>query len=237
VIVPPGGVPPGGKGAKGGGGRGGPQRETPQQAIARRIEREKREAEEASRRESEKVHAQGETPQQAIARRIEREKREAEAAAEAWSKASQQTEISEYKEVEGGVPLVPLPPGIDPHSMSMSSNTEGLQQLLDTYPNAIFARKEGGMYDSWLPLHGAAYKGHLETVQLLVQRGAPVDAKTKKLDTALRFAASKGHAHVVTFLLEAKADPAIVNLGGVTALESARLAKSDETVRVLEAKC
>lgn len=60
-----------------------------------------------------------------------------------------------------------------------------------------------------------------------------MNAKTKKEDTALRFAASKGHASVVAFLLESKADSNIVNLSGVTALESAKLSKSDETIKLL----
>lgn len=52
----------------------------------------------------------------------------------------------------------------------------------------------------------------------------------------MRFAASKGHADVVAFLLESKADPTLVNLAGVSALDSARLAKSEETIRLLDAK-
>ena len=74
------------------------------------------------------------------------------------------------------------------------------------------------------------------TLPLTLTRTLGPQAKTKKEDTALRFAASKGHASTVELLLQSGADAAAVNLNGVTPLESARLAKSDETIRLLEPK-
>ena len=42
--------------------------------------------------------------------------------------------------------------------------------------------------DGWTPLHDAAYAGHKETVELLIAKGADVNAKDEDGDTPLVYA-------------------------------------------------
>jgi ankyrin repeat protein len=53
----------------------------------------------------------------------------------------------------------------------------------------------------WTPLHGAAWRGRVETVRRLLDR-AEVDARTDDGWTALHLAAANGHAEVAAVLLE-----------------------------------
>ena len=124
---------------------------------------------------------------------------------------------------------------MDPHLPALNGNVEELGALLKAHAaSAACATKSGGMYDTWTPLHAAAYKGHAAAVTLLLQHGARPNATTKKGDTPLRYAASKGHAAAATALLQAKADPSIANGKGDTPLASARCAGSADVVALLE---
>jgi len=53
--------------------------------------------------------------------------------------------------------------------------------------------------DGWTPLHIASYKGHADAIKALLDAGANVEAKTKKV-TCLLWCA-RGKQHVVTQLL------------------------------------
>ena len=54
------------------------------------------------------------------------------------------------------------------------------------------------------PLHGAAYGGHKAMVQLLLDRGASIEARDKVNDalTPLHYAANEGHEAIVKLLLD-----------------------------------
>jgi ankyrin repeat protein len=54
-------------------------------------------------------------------------------------------------------------------------------------------------------LHCAAGEGHMETVKILLEAGAPVDARTADDETPLHWAARAGFPDVVKFLLKNKA--------------------------------
>ena len=61
--------------------------------------------------------------------------------------------------------------------------------------------------DGWTPLHSAAHWGHKETVELLINKGANVNAKdSKHKETPLYNAASAGHRQVAELLIDKGAD-------------------------------
>ena len=50
------------------------------------------------------------------------------------------------------------------------------------------------------PLHGAAWKGHIEVAELLITKGADVNATNKTGKTPLDWAIEQGHAGVATLI-------------------------------------
>ncbi len=55
--------------------------------------------------------------------------------------------------------------------------------------------------DDWLPLHLAAYHGHLSIVEYLVGLGADVNKSTDEGMTSLHMASSKGFTDIVRYLI------------------------------------
>ncbi len=69
----------------------------------------------------------------------------------------------------------------------------------------------------------AAIKGHLDIVELLVSKGAEINARnTDHNITPLIWAANEGHLSIVRFLLEKGADPNILTDNNYTAETIAR---------------
>jgi uncharacterized protein len=90
-----------------------------------------------------------------------------------------------------------------------------------------------------------AYTGHADAVKLLIDRGADVNARQIRGQTALMWAAAEGHAEVVKLLLARGADPAVASAastkperrpaGGMTALLFASRQGKLEAARALVA--
>lgn len=79
-----------------------------------------------------------------------------------------------------------------------AGDLEQVRSLLDagTDQNADFGAPRG-----WSPLMSAAYYGHLEVVQLLVERGARLDAvEVDRWGTALDIAQDAGQTEIVAYL-------------------------------------
>ena len=66
-------------------------------------------------------------------------------------------------------------------------------------PSIIYRYKDS-------PLHNAAYWGHINIVELLLDNGAEVDIKNKYRNTPLHYAAWSGHREIVQLLLNAGAE-------------------------------
>ncbi|KAL1712198.1 hypothetical protein EV715DRAFT_214140 [Schizophyllum commune] len=88
---------------------------------------------------------------------------------------------------------------------------------------------EGG----YTSLHLAALNQNLDVVNLLLERGAHIAARTKQLDTPLTLAASDGRENVIRLLLDKGADIEDCNEGGYTSLHRAASCGYFSTVSLL----
>lgn len=87
----------------------------------------------------------------------------------------------------------------------------------------------------WHPLHYAADRRHPLLVQLLLDAGAEVDARTTEGTTPLMLAAARGDEDNVRLLLKAGAHPLHENARRATALSLARMSGRKSLVPLLEA--
>lgn len=92
-------------------------------------------------------------------------------------------------------------------------------------------------HDGWTPLHLAAFFGHQEAAQLLLSRGASLEARSKSnfasANTPLHAAAANGSTEVVGLLLAAGADVNAVDGAGYTPLHIAAHAGNTTLVELL----
>jgi ankyrin repeat protein len=79
-----------------------------------------------------------------------------------------------------------------------------------------------------------AIRSSPETVRALIDAGADVNAQTMHGETALMYAAYRGHADLVTILLNAGAYPDFKNMNGETALIIGRKRNHPDIVALLE---
>lgn len=74
----------------------------------------------------------------------------------------------------------------------------------------------------------------VEIAELLIEKGAEVNARTQHGVTALMTAAGHDNAAMIGLLIKAGADPALVNQAGHTALEIARLSRNERAAKSLQ---
>ncbi|ETR98546.1 ankyrin, partial [Trichoderma reesei RUT C-30] len=82
-------------------------------------------------------------------------------------------------------------------------------------------------------LHDAAYGGHIEVVQLCLDKGADVNSKSDIFGDALQAAAYNGHAPIVSLLLDQGADIGAQRGGWGSALQAAAEAQQLEILKLL----
>ena len=93
--------------------------------------------------------------------------------------------------------------------------------------------------EGWLPLHCAAYYGHVTTFKFFSTR-SDITAKTNQGDTALHLAAQEGNWSVVDYLLENHSFATHIddeNGGGMTALMLAAMNRRPKVVGLLSSFC
>ena len=121
---------------------------------------------------------------------------------------------------------------LDAYEAAAVGNADSLATALDITPGAI-VEPTG---DGWTALHLAAAFGSPETVQLLLSRGASVDAlstnaqKNQPLHAAL---ALGRNPETIRLLLDAGADPNARQTGGYTAIFSAAAANRRDLTELL----
>ena len=88
--------------------------------------------------------------------------------------------------------------------------------------------------DSWTPLHSAVAGGHKDVVELLIAKGADVNAKDEEYGAIpLHHAAQAGHKEIVELLIAAGADVNAKNKDGKTPLDWAVAWDEPETADLL----
>jgi ankyrin repeat protein len=102
------------------------------------------------------------------------------------------------------------------HDASKHGDLEKVKALLEENPALACSKDETG----WTPLHLAAQKGFKEVAELLLANKADPNAKSKRGDTPLHWAAN-GHKEIVALLLANKAKVDIKDNNGTTPLSRA----------------
>jgi ankyrin repeat protein len=126
---------------------------------------------------------------------------------------------------------------LDAFEAAAIGHVDRLRALLHDDPSLVNAWSE----DGFTPLHFAAFFGHPEAAELLVERGAELGARSTNKEfaydaTPLHSAAAAGRRDVCEVLLDAGADVNAVQHGGYTALLDAAANRNAELVDILLAR-
>ncbi len=93
-------------------------------------------------------------------------------------------------------------PDISIHEAANEGNIEAVKQHIAAGTNVNARHKSGGL----TPLHYAVARGHKEVAELLITKGADVNAKSNTGWTPLHGAAWTGHKEIVELLIAEDAD-------------------------------
>lgn len=129
--------------------------------------------------------------------------------------------------------LLEVHPHLDLFEACAGGQLNIVRTFLDQTPELLHSRST----DGWTPLHLAAFFGHPELARYLLDREAPVDARSTNAmkNTALHAAAAGAKIELVKLLLEAGANVNATQEGGWTALHAAAQSGNREMVELLVA--
>jgi len=122
-----------------------------------------------------------------------------------------------------------LPRSNSIHKSAFRGNFAKLKAAIELNSDFIFAKDFNGA----TPLHHAAYKGHFECAQLLLQKGALVDAQDKDICTPLHNAAFTGEIKIVILLVQYGANVNHQDIDKATPLHKAAFNGKLEIIKVL----
>ena len=124
---------------------------------------------------------------------------------------------------------------VDLHEAAALGRTDELRQLVGRSTKRANAFSE----DGFTPLHLAAYFGHRDEVELLLDRGADIEARSRnrhlRAVTPLHSAAAGRQNEVAILLLDRGADPNAAQPGGWTPLHQAAASGNLELCKALVA--
>ena len=110
------------------------------------------------------------------------------------------------------------PPDISIHQAVFDGNIEAIKQAI---ADGVDVNSKG--IGGFTPLLIAAMEGHNEVVELLISKGADVDARQYGYGLSpLRFAAARGYKEIVELLISKGADVNAKRGDGITALDLAK---------------
>ena len=101
--------------------------------------------------------------------------------------------------------------------------------------NQLISRNADVNKTGWAPLHYAATSANLNTLRLLLDNFAYIDAESPNQTTPLMMAAKYGNAQTVQVLLEAGADFTLKNALGLTAFDFAQQAGRLDSANLITA--
>jgi len=81
-------------------------------------------------------------------------------------------------------------------------DVRAVQSLLNRPGRSVVDFINGKDKDGWTALHSATFNGHLDVVQLLVEKGADIEAWGEYHTSVLQIACQQGHMDVVRLLIE-----------------------------------
>ena len=93
----------------------------------------------------------------------------------------------------------------DLHKAAREGDADRVRELLDAGADVNVRNANKGRLQ-YTPLHWAARNGHLEIAEILISRGADLDAEDPDYSTPLYLAAEQGHPKVVEFLISKGAE-------------------------------
>jgi uncharacterized protein len=139
------------------------------------------------------------------------------------AKYYRQPEIAEY--------LLSLDPKLDVFSSCAAGRQDAVTREIDRDGSLLKAHSG----DGWTLLHLAAFFGHADLANVLLDRGADVNARSTNSmkNTPLHAAAAGGHIELTRLLLQRGADANATQEGGWTALHAAAQSGNREMVELL----